>query len=344
MILEFNKMKEMMSKALQSCGMTKENADNEAEILAVAEARGVYSHGMQAVWMYYFGGFDKGSLNPNPELKILEESESTLLCDADHGLGGIVFRKAVERAIEKTKETGACTLVVKNGGHYGAGAFYVEMAAKAGLISWLYANAPAAAAPFGGAERYFGTNPFSFAAPAGKYGNVVLDMATTVQAMGKINAAIADGVEVPSTFGVDRNGKPCTDPREIRDHGALTHFGGPKGYGVAFMEHAVTGLLAGSAYLRDEILKPENASSQAFYMYLFDISRFIPVEDFVARAEEMIDDIKKVKPAEGFEEVMFPGEIENRKYAKSLAEGVFVHDAAYEGFMKACADRGISVE
>ena len=341
MILEMHKMQEMIKTVFIAVGMLPENAEKEAEVLVTAEARGVYSHGMQLVPMY-LDWFEKGAIHMNPELKVLSETSSSILCDADKGLGGIVFRKAVDRAIEKAKENGMCTLVVKNAGHYGAGAFYVERAAKAGCLSWLYSNTSPAAAPFGGSEKYLGTNPYSFAAPAGRYGNIVLDMATTETAGGKLRAAMNDGKEVPASSGVDRNGKPCTDPAEIMFHGAMSHFGGPKGYGISFMIHAVTGLLSGSDYLKADFLKQE-AMLQSFYMNIVDISRFIPEEEYIARAEALIDDIKRVKPAEGFAEVMFPGEIENRKYAKAIREGVYVHDAAYEDFMKAAAARGIEL-
>ncbi len=151
MILTKEKMMSLIRTVFEAAGMLPENAEKEAEVLVTAEARGVYSHGMQLVPMY-LEWFEKGAINKNPELKVLNETPSSLLCDADRGLGGIVFREAVDRAIAKTKENGMCTLIVKNAGHYGAGAFYVERAAKAGCLSWLYSNTSPAAAPFGGSE------------------------------------------------------------------------------------------------------------------------------------------------------------------------------------------------
>ena len=346
MVIEYGKLFKMIKDGFIKVGMTDENADMMAEVLCTAEARGVYSHGVQLAPLYY-GQLERGEVKANPELKIVKDEQSVLICEGDTGYGGIVFRKAVDRAIEKAKEFGTCTLVMTETNHFGAGAFYVERAADAGMISYLYANGPAMTAPFGGAERFLSTNPYSFSTPAGKYGHVVLDMATTVTAGNKLRAAMNDGIQVPSSFGVDRNGKPCTDPREILYNGALSHFGGPKGYGLAFMIAAVTGVLSGDGYMREDFsftgANPDKKSSlQTFFMNIVDISRFTPIEDYIERIENVIGDLKTVKPAEGFKEVFFPGEIENNNLKRSMTQGVTVHDAAYESVCEALTSRGIA--
>ena len=345
MIISFEKEKEQIARVFSAADFSADNAARMADVLATADARGVYSHGMQMIPLY-MRSLRSGCLAPNPEITVVREDRSSLTVDGGHGLGGISLTKAVDLAVEKARATGSCVLSMVNTGHYGAGAYYVERAAGQGMIAYLYGNTPGVAAPFGGAGRYIGTNPYSFAAPAGRYGTVVLDMATTVTAAGKLLAAINDGEQVSPELGVDREGKPCTDPEEILWHGALSHFGGPKGYGIAFMINVVTGVLSGGAFRPEDLFlhsdKEGRNDTVSFFMVLTDIAHFMPVEQFEARAEDFIADIKKVRPAKGFSEVCYPGEIERRKMAKALEEGVMIHDAAYENFLKEAAALGVS--
>lgn len=343
MIVEYERLKQMVQAAFASVGATEKNAAQMADVLVTAEARGVYSHGIQLV-SNYLDQIEQGRANGNPEIRLLRETETTLLVDGDAGFGGVSLTAAVELAIQKAKMYGTAALTMVNCNHYGAGAYYVEQAANAGMLAYLYANTPKMAAPFGGAERYLGTNPYSFAAPAGKNGNIVLDMATTETAAGKILAAIADGVSVRPGFGVDHLGQPTTDPNAIMNGGSMCHFGGVKGYGVSFMIDVVTGVLSGSAYKANDISmfgSGEGKPTVSFFMNLIDISRFMEVSEFEMRAADLIDDIKKVRPAKGFTEVCYPGELENRRFAAAKANGVQIHDAAYEDFLRAADKRGL---
>lgn len=344
MIVNYEKLLDMTEKAFAAAGFSPENAAQMAEVLVTAEARGVYSHGLQLVPVY-FNSARNGFIQPNPEVRVLHETESSLVVDGGYGLGGIVLTKATDLALAKCKKSGSCSLSVINSAHYGAGAYYVERAARAGTIAYLYANTEKSAAPFGGCERYLGTNPYSFAAPAGKYGNIVLDMATTETAASKLIAAANDGKQVKLGMGVDANGNPTTDPNAILNGGCLSHFGGVKGYGIAFMIAVVSGVLSGSAYLKDDIClfgTETKKPSLSFFMNLTDIEKFIPLDSFQARAEDLIDDIKRVTPAPGFSGVCHPGEIENRNYKNALENGVNVHDACYQNFIKAAADVGVT--
>ena len=343
MIVEYNKLKEMTYKLLMSGGMNEENANILAEILVTAEARGVYSHGIQMT-PTYVRLMEEGVVTANPEIKIVEESDSALVIDGDHGLGGIVMSKALDLLVAKSKKTGAATLAVRNSGHYGAGAYYVEKAAEMGQAAFLYANTSKSAVPFGGTGRYLGTNPYSFSVPAGKYGTVTLDMATTETAAGKLGTAAREGRQVPLGCGVDKDGNPTTDPVAITQGGALCHFGGVKGYGIAFMINVMAGVLTGAEYKPDELDlfgRTKEHPTVGFYMNITDIAHFMPMETFIERIEDSISDIKSVKPAPGFAEVCYPGEIENKKKIQAMTEGVNVHDVAYGTFIETLKNRGI---
>ena len=175
MNLSFEDMKKLMKDGFLYVGFNEENAEIMADNLAVTEARGMYSHGFQMAARYMEFVTD-GPTKANPDIRVKNDYPSSCLIDGDRALGGIVVDKAVDIAVEKARKTGSATVLITNTYHYGCGAYYVEKAAKNGMMAYLYGSNGGIAAPFGGAERYLGTNPYSFAAPAGKYGNFVLDM------------------------------------------------------------------------------------------------------------------------------------------------------------------------
>ncbi len=345
MNIEITELKKMVKQTFAAAGMNEENAECMAEVMVTAEARGVYSHGVKLI-PQYLRYIANDFMKPNPEIRILKETDGILVIDGGSGLGAIVMSKATDLLVEKSRKTGAASLCVVNTGHFGAGAYYVEKAANQGQIAFLYANTPKSAVPFGGTGRYLGTNPYSFSAPAGKYGTITLDMATTETAASKLSAALQEGKEVKLGCGVDADGNPTTDPKAILQGGSLCHFGGVKGYGIAFMIDVVAGVLTGAEYKASELDMFGNSHDKpnvGFFMSLTDIEHLMPLANFTARAEDLIRDIKMVKPAPGFKEVCFPGEIENSNMLRSLRDGVNVHDAAYQNFVEAARHLGLQL-
>lgn len=327
----FLELKKTIFNIFSTYGMNTKNAEQLADVLATADARGVYSHGVNLLFGY-LQALREGWITANPKVRILRETEASLLIDGDRGFGGVVMPYVTDLAIQKAKKCGSCSVSVVNCGHYGAGAYYVNQAARANTVAFLYANGIKAAAPIGGKRAYLGTNPYSFSAPAGSYGLVTLDMATTETAASKLVVAANAGQSVKLGLGVDRNGKPCTDPKEILEHGSLSHFGGIKGYGISFMIHTMTGVLSHSAFkpedldlLGDKVGRP----SVSFFLNVSDIESFNSTTQFKADMEEFIRDIKAVELAEGSSEIFFPGEIEQRNFEKAMQEGVGIREEIY---------------
>ena len=325
--------------------MLEDNAVLISDELATADARGVYSHGVNFL-PGYIKAIREGWVNPNPTFHVVKENASSLLIDGDVGLGGVVIPQVIDYAIKKVHGSGSCTISITNCGSYGAGAYYVNRVADENMIAFLYGNACKAAAPFGGRNAYLGTNPYSFAAPAGKYGYVTLDMATTETAGNKIMVAAREGKQIKPGIGVDRYGKSTTDPQEILEFGSLCHFGGVKGYGIAFMINILTGVLSGSAYKADDIDlmgMTHGHPNISFYMHIIDIQQFNSIEKFIADIEDFITDIKAVEPADGFTEVCYPGEIEYRNYKNAISNGVHIRDEVYKNFVETAQMYDISV-
>lgn len=330
MIVPFDKLKSMMKTGFEKIGMTEENADCLAENLATAEARGVYSHGVAMASRYAKFILD-GQANPNPQIKILNDNPSSCVIDGDRGMGAIVLDKATDIAMEKARATGSCVVCVINAYHYGAGAYFVEKAARNNMMAYLFGTNTGIAPPFGGVGRYLGTNPFTFAAPGGKYSNFVVDMATTMTAMAKVRAAVRDGKPLPEGCAIDAEGNPTTNPEDVINGGALLTFGGHRGYGIAYMNVVAAGVLSGARYKKDEmhVMADQGAPGAGCFLQVTDISKFMEPDKFKFRMGDMIDELKSIKKAPGVSEVYFPGEIEGNKLKESLKNGVNVTDSAY---------------
>lgn len=344
MRMTFDELKGLMKAGFIHVGFTEENAEIMADNLAVTEARGMYSHGFQMAARYMKFVTD-GPTNPNPQISVRNDYPSCCVVDGDRGMGGIVVDKAVDIAVEKARKTGSATVLIVNTYHYGCGAVYAEKAAREGMMSYLYSSNSGKAAPFGGTGRYYGTNPYTFGAPAGKYGNFILDMATTETAMGKIYAAAKEGRPLPEGLAMDQNGNPTTDAELVLNGGALRLFGGHKGYGIAMMTLISGGVLSGANYHKDDIyiMGDQGLPTAGSFLQVTDIDKFVGVEAFNRRMEDLIEELKTSKPAPGFDRVYFPGEIENLKLADSLKNGINVSDVAYRTFRDYLHTQGMEI-
>ncbi|MDP4110274.1 MAG: Ldh family oxidoreductase [Bacillota bacterium] len=344
MIIAFEELKDQVGKLFSAAGYNEKNADIMANVLVKSEARGIYSHGVN-LSRGYIDACDRKIVHPNPDIKIISESPSTVIIDGDRGMGGVVVSRAVEIASEKAKETGACTVCVRNAYHYGAGGYYATLIAERDMVGYLYANTDKTAVPFGGAERYLGTNPYSFGAPAGENPPFVLDMATTQVPLSKAYAMMREGVPFPEGIGVDSDGSPSVDPQKILNGGALCHFGGIKGYGLAFMINVVSGVLSGCAYKKDEAHidfdQAATCPTVGFFLNVTDIAHLMEPAEFRRRMDDMIAEMKTLRRAPGVNEIFYPGEIEGRKLEKALKYGVNISDKTYGTFLETAKAHGL---
>lgn len=340
MKIRFEDLEEQISQVFLALNFSEKNAKTMGNVMAAADARGVYTHGVHLM-LKYIKFCQDGIINPNPNVKVCSESPSAVTIDGDHGLGGIVVTQAVDLLAQKASETGCATAIICNTIHYGAGAYYMEQLAKKNMIGYLYANADRQVVPFGGAETFLGTNPYSFGAPAGARPPFILDMATTQAAGNKIEVAFEDHKQIPEGWGVDAEGRPTTDPAKVLNGGSLCHFGGIKGYGISFMIDVVAGILSGGAYRVNEVRSLSKTPTVGFFLQAIDISKFIPADTFNDHMTAMIDELKTLKKAPGVKEVYYPGEIEGNNYIRSMRDGVELRDRAYNDFADAAGKLGV---
>ncbi len=338
MLIAYQECVDYIADIFKAAGVDEKSALMQAELFVNTEAKGVWSHGIGLVSKYTQRFKDK-TVNLNPDIKIEDTGSSTAKVDGDQGLGVVVMDKAVEVAIKKARDTGISCLTATNLQHYAAGLYYATRPVLEGMIMTLTANSPASIAPFGGRKKYFGTNPYTFAAPMGKKPFYCLDMASSVVAGNKLESYEKAGVKVPVGMGLDRDGKPCEDPGEILHHGTLLPFGGAKGSGIAGMVNILSGILSGAAYEDDVISLCRDLSKPTNYgccIQLINIAHFMDLKTYSERAEKWADAILNNPPAKDFQSVVYPGYLEDKRFKKSLKDGIEMNNSSLKSLRDAC--------
>ena len=322
-VFRADSLRDFCEAVFLSCGMTRVDASIVAESLVQANLRGVDSHGVARLGIYV-KRLKMGLVNPRPNVEVVRESAGTLLVDGDNGMGQVVGVRALELGFKKAKESGGVCVGVRRSNHYGAGAYYVQRAVARDMVAFAYSNAPPTMAPWGGVDPYVGTNPYAYGVPAGEHRAIILDMATSIVARGRIILAAERDEPIPEGWAVDKQGNPTTDAREALE-GSVLPFGGPKGYGISLMIDIMAGALTGAGFgprvnsLYDNFDEPQNVGA---FFQLIDIGHFIDPAAFKARVDRMIEEIKSSRKAAGTEEIFLPGEIEYRKEQQRRASGI----------------------
>lgn len=334
------------SDSLQKMNVSKADSDTVASVLVSADSRGVSSHGCVRMQGYVECLKSKGIV-ANPTYKTVSEGPSHALIDAGQGLGIPVSVMAETIAIKKAKENGIAIVNVNNSHHHGACGYYSLMAAKEGLIGLTMSTGDIIMAVTGSSAQTIGNNPFSYAVPAGKYGNICYDIAMSTVAAGKISMAADEGRSIPLGWLLDPLGNETTDPKDYAKGGALMPFGGYKGYGLSMMVESLAGMLSGAALLKDIHAwnkNPEQSGNVGHCFIAIDPHIINPGFDLVARSEKMLDEILSSPKAPGVEKILFPGQLEQIKEARSFTEGIVLPPATEHALRKVADITGITFE
>ncbi len=320
MRLQRQELKDLMKNKMWKAGLPEEQAEQTAEILTWAHERGYASHGAVRV-EYYSERIFKGGITHEPNIQWKQTGPSCGIMDGDNGIGYWVATKATEKAIEIAKETGVAVVGMANVSHTGAIGYYTEMCAKEGLAAITFCQSDPMAVPYGGTEPYYGTNPISFAAPTADERIVVFDMATTVQAWGKILDKRSQGAEIPSDWAVDVDGAPVTDPHKVN---ALCPISGAKGYGLMMMVDVFSGVLLGVPFGKHVSSMYHDCSKGrelGQMLIVMDPAKFCGAELFKERMSQTCDELSEMKAAPGFGKVYYPGERAVMRREKCYKEG-----------------------
>lgn len=317
----------MIARRLTDGGLAHADAAIVADILVYAELRGVASHGALRV-EHYVNRMKQGGINLRADFAIDFVKPAIGRLDAKGGMGHVATYRATEAAIEKAQTHGMAAVGVSNNSHNGVMAYFANMALKAKMACFICTNVNSLVAPFGGAKPFLGSNPLAFGFP-GRGENILLDMATSEIAYGKILTHRIEKKPLAPGWALDAGGTPTTDADKAE---TLTAFGGPKGYGIGIMLEALTGLMVGGFFgpqlapMYDALDKYRNLAT---FVFVIDPSVFSG-EAFLDTTQAMIDSLHAQPAAPGFSRVMIPGEIEENNIRKYTAEGIPVPAEIYE--------------
>lgn len=303
-----------------------EDAEKVGDVLVAADIRGISSHGLSRL-KKYLDRIKLGLIAKESNLITESQKAGNVLLNSNNSLGQVVAVDAMEMAIELAKEHGNSVIAAGHSNHFGIAAYYTMMAAKEDLIGIVTTNTSPLMAPFGGKSPMLGTNPISVAVPADQYEDIVIDMATSEVAIGKIEVAQREGLEIPLGWALDKNGKPTTDPDTAMD-GTVTSMSGPKGSALAMLVDILSGFLTHSAFLDDvgSLSKIDAEQDLGFFMMVINPDIFIPRDTFKTQIDAYIGRVKNSPKAEGVEEIFMPGEIEARKTQEHLNNGIDIPD------------------
>jgi LDH2 family malate/lactate/ureidoglycolate dehydrogenase len=312
-----------------------------ADTLVQADLWGHQSHGVLRL-PWYLARLKAGVCTAVAEPKFVVDAGAIAVIDGGDAMGQVLTDHAMRDAIRRATGHGIAAVALRNSNHFGTALYYTLMAARAGCVAFLATNASPAMAPWGGRRKTVGTNPWSWAAPAGKYPPMVLDIANTGVARGKIYLARQKGQPIPEGWAIDAEGAPTTDPAAAID-GIILPMAGHKGYAIAAMMDMLSGVLTGSAF-GSGVAGPyqtERRSGAGQMMIVLDIGVLQPLDEFEARMERMIEELKAVPLAVGHDEVFYPGEIEARNDTRNRQDGLLLPPDTMRDLQQVANDCGL---
>lgn len=305
-----------------SRGVPEADAAFVADSLVQADLWGHQSHGVLRVGWYY-ARLCSGAMRPVTAPETVLDGGAVAVMDGKDGIGQVIARRAVEEAVRRAKLHGAGVVSVRNSNHFGTCMYYTGMGARQGCITLLATNGGANMAPWGGIKKLIGTNPWSVAAPAGRYPTMIMDVANSGVARGKIFLAQRRRETIPDTWAIDVTGAPTTDPRAALE-GFILPMAGHKGYAIGVIVDMLSGVLSGSSFMNDVHgpYDPVNRSGAGHFCAAFNIEAFQPRAQFDARMESYIERLREAPVAAGHDKVYYPGEIEALNDERNRKEGL----------------------
>lgn len=326
-----------------SAGVPPADARLIADSLVQADLWGHQSHGvLRTGW--YLARLESGAMKAHTSPRLAVDAGAVAVIDGGGGVGQVLAAHAARDAVERARRHGIAAVAVRDSNHFGTCMYYTRMGARAGCVMLLTTNGGPAIAPWGGKKKLVGTNPWSVAAPAGRHPPLMMDMANTAVARGKIYLARNRRERIPEGWAIDAEGRPTTDPQAAID-GIILPMAGHKGYAIAVAMDMLAGVLSGSEFL-SAVHGPYEAAavSGAGHMFIaMKIEAFQPLAEFNARMERFVSELKSVPLAQGAQEVFYPGEIEARSDALNRNEGLLLPGDTLADLAGIAARRGLAV-
>ena len=333
--------------ALGRCGLNEADARVTTDVLVTTDTFGVFTHGTKSL-RGYVRRLRAGGLKADAVPRIVAEGPAWAIVDGRSAVGMVTSSMAMDTAIHKARSAGVAYVGVRNSCHFGAAGYYVNLAARAGMIGLAMANdTPSMAVP-GSRTGVLGTNPLAYAVPAGEEDPIFLDIASSAVAGGKIRIAQAEGRKVPDNWLVDTEGVPTTDPFAYPHAAALLPFAGHKGYGIAAMIETLAGVLSGAG-MRWDVLSwidsdPSLPTQHGAAFLAINVGAMMPIEAFKNRVDKMIRDVRQAPKAKGSDRIYLPGEMEWHNRREALAKGIALPADVRASLQGLAEDLGMKVD
>jgi L-2-hydroxycarboxylate dehydrogenase (NAD+) len=322
--ISFERLRGFMTLAMTRLGLPDGDAAVVGRLMAEAELQGSDGHGAIRL-LPYARRIRAGGINLHPDIRIVQERPAMALLEGDNGMGHLVMHKAAQIAVEKARNCGVAWVGARLSNHAGPASLYARMPMEHDMIGMYFAVGNANHLPaWGGLDMLLSTNPIAVAVPAGDEPAVVLDMATTVAAYGKVKAKAQRGEQMPIGWMIDRLGQPLTDPKRAQE-GFLMPIGGYKGYGLALVVGLLAGTLNGAA-MGSEVIDfnhdDTSITNTGQAVMAIDLSAFGDVAQFKSRVDALIRELRASERMPDVERIWVPGEQSHEKRLRNLRDGI----------------------
>ena len=343
-LVSFEALRDFIRDVLVWVDLPESDAYKVATLMAQADMQGSDGHGVIRL-PQYVKRIRAGGINTQPSIAVVQERASMAVVDGDNGMGHLVVSHAVELAIEKAREAGVAWVGTRRSNHAGPASLYARMPMEHGMIGVYFAVGNANhLPPWGGAEMLLSTNPIAIGVPAGTEPPVVLDMATTVAAYGKVKAKAKRGEMMPEGWMIDRQGRPLLDPTRA-DEGFLLPIGGHKGYGLALMVGILAGTLQGAAMGRDVVDFNKDhitLTNTGQAILVIDLAAFGDTGVFASAIDELVRDIRQSEKLPGTERIWLPGEQSHGRRLEYQRSGIPISDGVLQELAALSDELGVA--
>jgi LDH2 family malate/lactate/ureidoglycolate dehydrogenase len=340
----FEALRDFIARSLQATGLPATDAATVAELMAQADLQGSDGHGVIRL-APYVRRIRNGGIKLAPDIHIVQERAGTALLDGDNAMGHLVMSRAAQIAIDKARSCGIAWVGSRLSNHAGPASLYARMPLAAGMIGLYFAVGNANhLPPWGGLEMLLSTNPIAAAIPAGDEPPIVLDMATTVAAYGKVKAKAQRGELMPEGWMIDRQGRALTDPKRA-DEGFLLPIGGYKGYGLSLLVGLLAGTLNGAAMGRQVIdfNKDETSvTNTGQAVVAIDPAAFGDPAQFRSSVDTLIRDLRGSEKMPGFDRIWLPGEQSHERRIDYTRNGIPLPSSLLAALAKLAGELGVA--
>ena len=340
-VIEPAALASLVTDVLTARGVPDSDAALLADSLVTAELWGHASHGVLRL-PWYAARLASGAMAAVTEVEPVIDRGAVVVLDGHDGIGQVVAARAADLGVERARAHGIAGIAVRSSGHFGTAAYFTRAVAEAGCVAILVTNASPAMAPWGGRRKSIGTNPWSIAAPAGRHGVVVIDLANTAVARGKVYLAAERGEPIPDGWAATADGTPTTDPAEAID-GLILPMAGAKGYVISFMMDVLAGVLTGSAF-GDAVAgpyDPTRRSGAGHLLVVIDVASLADADEFACRMEQLVDQTHSGELAPWADHILVPGELEDRARARNDRDGIRLAPATWAALRELAEAHGI---